>query len=137
MAEIWAAAAVSIVGGVMAGKAAEKKDKSDKAHDAAMSEDESRYAAQRTAHERALEDFYTQKQRARTQRGLDQYRAFHTMGSVNPAYDVSTEARIDPGTAPKYSDFDEAPPEEAAGPRKKGKSLSDIHKKLRDPLGIF
>ena len=134
MGEIWAAAAITVVGGAIAGKGAEKKDKADKAHDAAMSEDESRYAAQRTSHEMALSDFYEQKNRARKQRGLDQYRMFSTVGQASPGYDLTTEGRIADPTMPKYGDFDEAPPEEEAGPAKKKRS---IHKKLADPLGLF
>lgn len=135
MGEVWAAAAVTVVGGVVAGKGAEKKDKSDKAHEQVMTKEESQLAAQRTSHQMALEDFYAQKERARKQRGLDQYRAFSTMGAVAPEYDATTEARILPGEAPKYTSFDETPPEEPTTPtKKKGKS---IHKKLADPLGLF
>lgn len=106
MSEIWVAAAVTVVGGAVAGKAAEKKDKGDKAHQAAMTEEESKLSAQRTGYESALEEFYTQRERQRKQRGLDQFRQFSTMGEFAPNYNIDTEARIDPGKAPNYNTFD-------------------------------
>lgn len=137
MAEVWGAAAI-VVGGVIAGKAAEKKDKSDKKFQEAMTKEESSLAAQRSGYERALEDYYSQKQRARTQRGLDQFRQFSTMGEVSPYYNTDSEQRIVEGEAPDYNTFDpdydpNATPEQQAA-KKKGKS---IHKKLADPLGLF
>lgn len=105
MGEVWVAAAVTVVGSVASGVAAEKKDKSDKKHQQAMNREESAMAAQRTSHEMALEDFYTQKNRAGKQRGLAQYKQFSTMGEVSPGYDPNTEVAIDPGKAPQYGDF--------------------------------
>lgn len=146
MAEVWAAAAISVVGGVMAGKAAEKKDKSDKAHQEAMTKEESALAAQRTGYERALEDFYTQKERARKQRGLDQFRQFNSMSRVSPGYDINSEVRINEGEAPNYNTFDpdynpNATEVDPATGQKNSKSLldkrKDLHKKARDPLGLF
>lgn len=131
MSEVWVAAAVGVAGSVASGMAAEKKDKSDKAHDAAMTKDESRYAAQRTSHEMALEDFYTQKERAKKQRGLDQYRQFSTMQESNPNYNPATEPRIEDPTMPKYADFDETPKDI---PNKQTKKRS---KSFLDPLGLF
>lgn len=141
MSELWVAGVVTVAGSYIAGKGAEKKDKSDKAHEAAMTEEESKLSAQRTGYESALEEWYTQRERARTQRGLDQFRQFSTMKDFAPQYDPTTEARIVPGDAPDYNTFDpdydpNATPEQQAA-KKKGKSLSDIHKKLRDPLGLF
>lgn len=106
MAEVWAAAAITVVGGVMAGKAAEEKDKGDKAFQKAMTKEESALAAQRSGYEMALGDFYTQKERKRKERGLDQYRQFSTMQTVAPGYDSSQEARIELGVAPQYGDFE-------------------------------
>lgn len=142
MAEIWAAAAVTVVGGVIAGKAAEKKDKGDKQHQEAMTKEESALAAQRTGYERALDDFYTQKERAGRQRGLDQYRQFSTVGEFAPEYDASGEPRIANPVMPNYNDFDPTPPEEKEDGKKGGsKSIfskrNDLHKKARDPFGIF
>lgn len=140
MGEVWGAA-IMVVGSVVAGKAAEKKAKADQKHDAAMTEEESKMAAQRTGYERALEDYYSQKQRARTQRGLDQFRQFSTMSEFAPGYDINSEQRINEGEAPNYNTFDpdydpNAPLEPNPGTqgRKKGRS---IHKKLADPLGLF
>lgn len=145
MGEIWGAA-IMVVGSVVAGKAAEKKAKADQKHDAAMTEEESKLAAQRTGYERALEDYYSQKQRARTQRGLDQFRQFSTMSEFAPGYDINSEQRIDEGEAPNYNtfhpDYDPNPEEvDPATGRKKGKGLlskrNKLHKKARDPLGLF
>lgn len=110
MGEVWVAAAVTVVGGVVAGKAAEKKDEGDKAHQQAMSKEESERSAQRTAHQMALEDFYTQRDRVRKQRGLDQYRAFSTMSQISPGYDPNSEVRLADPTMPHYSDFDQTGP---------------------------
>lgn len=135
MSEVWAAAAVSVVGSVVAGKAAEKKDKSDKAHDQAMTAEESRLAAQRTGYDRALEDFYQQKDRARKQRGLDQFRQFSTMGEFAPNYNATTEPRVVEGDAPDYNVFAPTVPEEPAQPQgRRGRSTMD---RILDPLGIF
>ena len=145
MAEIWAAAALTVVGGVVAGKGAEKKDKSDKAHQAAMTKEESALAAQRTGYERALEDFYTQKQRARTQRGLDQFREFSSMSRFAPEYNINSEQRINEGEAPNYNtfhpDYNSNASEEINPTTGQKKSILSkrvaLHKKARDPLGLF
>ena len=142
MSEIWVAAAITVGGAVVSGIGQEKKDKADKAHQAAMTEEESKLAAQRTGYESALEEFYTQRERQRKQRGLDQFRQFSTMGEFAPGYDINSEARIDPGEAPNYNTFDPdynpnpVTPEQQGG-GKRSKSISDIHKKIRDPLGLF
>lgn len=141
MSEVWAAAAVAVVGGAISGRAAEKKAKSDQKNQEAMTAEESKLAAQRTAHERALEDFYTQRDRAKKQRGLDQFRQFSTMGEFAPEYDASGEPRIADPVMPKYSDFDETPPEEEGGKKGGGKNILskrvELHKKARDPFGLF
>lgn len=142
MSEIWVAA-VGVVGSVAAGKAAEKKAKEDRKHSEAMTAEESKLAAQRTGYERALDEWYTQRERARKQRGLAQFRdQFSTMSQWAPGYDESTEVTINPGQAPQYNDFAPADPElgdpnARVSGKSGGKSLSDIHKKLRDPLGLF
>lgn len=140
MGEVWGAAAVAIVGGVIAGKGQEKKDKSDKAHAEAMTKEESALSAQRTGYERALEDYYSQKQRARTQRGLDQFRQFSTVGEFSPNYSTDSEQRVVEGEAPNYNTFDpdydpNAPLE--PNPGVNGKKKKNIHKKIADPLGLF
>lgn len=141
MSEVWVAAAVTVVGGAISGRAAEKKAKADQKFQEGMTLEESKLAAQRAAHERALEDFYTQRDRAKKQRGLDQYRQFSTMGEFAPEYDASGEPRVADPVMPKYSDFDETPPEEEDGKKKDSKNLLSkrvaLHKKARDPFGIF
>lgn len=134
MGEIWVAAAATVVGGVVAGKAAEKKDKGDKAHDAAMSADESKYSAQRLGHEKALEDFYSQKERGRRQRGLAQFKQFSTMGEFAPAYDVDAEPQIAEPVMPNYNDFDPDKDNPAPNPGVNGKKKK---KSILDPLGLF
>ena len=137
MSEIWAAAAVSVAGSVIAGKAEEKKDKSDKAHDAAMTKEESALAAQRTGYSMALEDFYEQRNRARKQRGLDQYRQFSTMREFAPNYNPNQEVRIEPGEAPQYSDFvdpNAIPQQQQQQQGGGGRSTMD---RILDPLGLF
>lgn len=145
MGEIWGAA-IMVVGSVVAGKAAEKKAKSEQQHQTAMTAEESKLAAQRTGYERALEDYYSQKQRARTQRGLDQFRQFSTMSEFAPGYDINSEQRINEGEAPNYNTFDpdydpNATEIDPATGQKKSKSIlskrNELHKKARDPLGLF
>lgn len=106
MSEVWVAAAVGVAGSVVSGIAAEKKDKKDKAHQAAMTKEESALAAQRTGHEMALSDFYEQKNRARKQRGLAQYKQFSTMHQDSPGYNPGTEVVVTEGTMPIYADFE-------------------------------
>lgn len=135
MGEVWAAAVATVAGGVIAGKAAEKKDKGDKAHQQAMTREESALAAQRTGYESALEEWYTQRQRQRTQRGLDQFRQFSTVNQFAPQYDAGSEVRIDPGEAPKYDDYaPDSLTQEQAAEQKRKRSLPE---KLFDPLGLF
>jgi hypothetical protein len=138
MGEVWIAAVVTVGGGVIAGMGAEKKDKQDKAHQEAMTKEESRLAAQREGYSAALENFYTQKDRYERQRGLDQFRQFSTVGSFMPGY-TDDAARVASPTAPDYNDFAPAEVVEQNTGKKGGggKSLSDIHKKVRDPLGLF
>lgn len=135
MSEVWAAAAVSVVGGVIAGKGAEKKDKADKAFEQEMTAEGSRLSAQRSGYDRALEDFYQQKDRARKQRGLDQFRQFSTMSEFAPNYDANSEPRVVEGEAPDYNAFaPEVTEEEKQQQSGGGRSIG---KKLLDPLGLF
>lgn len=123
MAEIWAMAAVTVVGGVMAGKAAEKKSKADQKFQEGMTKEESKLAAQRSGYDMALEDFYNQKNRFEKQRGLDQFRQFSTMGTFAPGAQ-DTSGRIAAPVMPKYSEFSEDEEIDPATGKKK-KSLID------------
>ena len=137
MSEVWIAAAVGVAGSAVSGIAAEKKDKKDKAHQAAMTKEESALAAQRTGHEMALSDFYEQKNRARKQRGLAQYKQFSTMQQDSPGYNPGTEVVIQEGTRPMYADFNEAPVVESQNQNGGGGKKKSGLGKIIDPLGLF
>lgn len=108
MSEVWAAAAVTIVGGVIAGNAAEKKDKADKKYNTQMTEMDYRKQAQQTGYEAAIQDFYTQRDRFNKQRGLDQFRNFSTVDQFAPGTQ-KYDGQLTMPTMPQYNDFNIEP----------------------------
>ena len=141
MGELWVAAAVTVVGGAVAGYGAQKKAeaerKANREDASAMTKEESELASQRIGFDAALEDYYSQKQRFETQRGLDQFRQFSTMGQFAPGID-DQGGRIVLPEAPQYGDFavQEEIVQNKNNPKDKKKD-STLTKamKLHDPLG--
>lgn len=133
MSEVWAAAVVTVVGGVVAGKAQEKKDKSDKKYNKEMTEEDYRRQAQETGYEAALDNYYKQKDRYEAQRGLDQFRQFSTIDNYKPGY-ATMDGQLTAPVMPEYNDFkveeDPAANTGSGGGGKSGNILSKI-----DPLG--
>ena len=80
MAEIWGAA-IAAVGAIAGGVAASKKAKEDRK---AGTKDEALYSGILSQFEAEQEDHYNQKNRQRKERGLDQFRAYNTVGAFNP-----------------------------------------------------
>jgi hypothetical protein len=131
MAEIWGAALI-VGGGIIAGIGAEKKDKSDKKFSQQMTKEEAQLNAQQTGYEAALEDFYKQKDRYETQRGLDQFRQFSTMGQFAPGVD-DQGGRVAAPVTPQYNTFAPTQPQQGTTPTGGGGGKSLMEK--IDPLG--
>ncbi len=134
MGEVWGAAIVTVVGGAIAGRAQEKKDKGDKAHDKEMTREGAKWNAALSEFEAGQTDYYNQLNRQRKQRGLDNFRQFSQLGSFAPQYQ-QTSTPIEVPTKPNALETF-AEPEEEAGPAKKKKS-GGLMRKLTDPLGLF
>lgn len=109
MAEWWAvgSAAVSVLGGVLGGKAKEKQAKAEAAYkskeDRALMADEAKYGAINSLFQQQVQDYQSQLQRQRKERGLDQFRYFSTLGSYAPNYQDT--ARIQLPQAPAVADY--------------------------------
>lgn len=140
MAELWVAAAVTVVGGAVAGYGAQKKAeaerKANREDNKEMTEREAKLSAQASGYERALEDYYTQKSRFDQQRGLDQYRKFSTMGQFAPGID-DTGGRVVMPEAPDYNNYavKDVQEEAAQGGGKGGKSFIKKAMGDHDPIG--
>lgn len=103
MAEIWGAAIV-VAGGIASGMAAEKKAKQDKKDQKEMTREGHILAGRGEAYSKALDEFYRQKGRVGTQRGLDEFRKFDTVQGYMPGYDDQA-ARIKDPTEPDINKF--------------------------------
>ena len=75
------AAAVTVVGGALSDKNANKANKQGTANDKWMQQEGSRLGRQDTIFNAQVDDHYKQKERASRQRGLDQFRKFSTVAS--------------------------------------------------------
>jgi hypothetical protein len=96
------AAAVTVVGGALSDKNANKKGKQDTANSRWMQQEESRLGRQDTIFNAQVDDHYKQKERAGRQRGLDQFRKFSTVAQFAPEYQ-DTSQRIDVPVLPAIS----------------------------------
>lgn len=135
MSEIWIGALITVGGGIISGQGAEKKDKADKAYQSTATKKETAFSGILSQFERESDDYYSQLNRARKQRGLDEFRKFSTLNQFAPQY--INENRIDPGQAPSISDLvkqiDAVDKALADPPKKKKRGLLE---KLSDPLGL-
>ena len=124
MAEIWGAA-IAAGGAILGGVAQSKKAKQDKKDAKAATRDEAMYAGILSKFEADQDYYFQQKNRQNTERGLDQFRAYNTIGQAN-------DSRIVVPDRPDINTYLPALP--AAKPKKKKKGLLG---KLTDPLGLF
>lgn len=134
MTEVWVAAVVGGVSSYAKARSDKKKLEDQRGHDAALTEEEHWRSMQREQQSAALSDYYTRRDRAESQRGLDEFRKFSTVQDFAPGY-VNNNPRVEQPVMPALTDYGVDPnaPEEPGAPRKK----TSIHKKLLDPLGLF
>lgn len=146
MAEIWGAA-IAVGGAVVSGIAAEKKAKADRANAntdrAAATRESALYEGVLSQFERQQDDFYSQLNRSRKQRGLDVFRQFSTVNQFAPNYQAPAQAQIVVPENPNIATSldvavrqDQAN-QEAAGQQQEQKSGRSTFKKVADPLGLF
>ena len=79
-------AAITVVGGVLSDKSANKQNKTNTANDRWTQQRVTRLGRQDTIFNAQVDDHYKQKERAGRQRGLDQFRKFSTVASFAPEY---------------------------------------------------
>lgn len=132
MSEIWAAAAVTVVGGYIAGQGEEKKNEDSQEHDRQMTREGARWNAELSSFEAEQADYYSQLQRQRKSRGLDNFRQFSSTKSFAPQYAQTSEGVVLPEKPNAEERFKE--PEQQAGEARSGRSTMS---KIIDPLGIF
>lgn len=128
-------AGVSAVAGYAKSRSDKKKLEDQREHDAAMTEEEHWRAMQRDQHSAALSDFYSRRDRAEAQRGLDEFRKFSTVQDFAPGY-VNDNPRIEQPVLPDLNDYGTDPNAvvEHQGGGSKGQSFL---KRRLDPLKIF
>lgn len=84
-------AAVTVIGGALSDKSANKASKRQLAQDRFLQQEESRLGRQDTIFNKQVEEHYTQKERARRQRGLDEFRKFSTVQDFAPEYQDTSQ----------------------------------------------
>ena len=124
MSEIWGAA-IAAGGAVVSGVAQSKKAKEDRKNAKIDERDAAMYSGILSKFEADQDYYFQQKNRQNTERGLDQFRAYNTIGQAN-------DSRIVVPDRPDINTYLPALP--AAKPKKKKKGLLG---KLTDPLGIM
>ena len=87
-----AGAAVTVVGGALSDKSANKAAKDAKASDRWSQQEEARLGRQDKIFNAQVDDHYKQKERAGRQRGLDQFRKFSTVSQFAPEYQDTSPA---------------------------------------------
>lgn len=130
MGEIWAAAVA--IGGAAISAYGDQKAKEKAAKDSrAMTKEDRDHDIKMTGYNRALEDYYTQKDRVNKQRGLDQFRQFSTLQQYAPEYVEGGNRMADP-VMPKYADQEGLPQEikSSGGGKKKESTFNKINKIL-------
>lgn len=132
MGEVWIGAAVTVVGGYVAGRAREKENESNQAHDKEMIRESARWNAALSAFEKEQEDYYNQLNRQRKERGLENFRQFSTMKTFAPGYTQSSGGIVLPDKPDAEATFKE--PEQ---PQSTGGGGRSTMSRLIDPLGLF
>jgi hypothetical protein len=124
MAEIWGAA-IAAGGAILGGVAQSKKAKEDKKDAKLATRDEAMYAGIMSKFEADQNYYFDRLNKKNTERGLDQFRAYNTIGNPN-------ENRI---VVPDRPDINTYLPEIIKkGGDKKKRSLFD---KITDPAGLL
>lgn len=135
MGEIWGAA-IAVGGAVISGYAKNKQAKEDrknaKADAKEMSKEDAQYGAVLSRFEAEQDDYYSQLNRQRKQRGLDQFRQFSTMHQFAPTYTDTNRIEV-PSRPDVNAIIAETIPEEAAVQQEGGKKKGILSK--IDPLG--
>lgn len=133
MSEIWVAAATTVVGGYIAGQGAEEQAEDQQNHDRQMTREGARWNAELSSFEAEQEDYYSQLNRQRKQRGLENFRQFSSMGTFAPQYQQATDTTI---TLPDKPNAEERfkEPEQPAQQGGGGRSTME---RIIDPLGLF
>lgn len=136
MAEIWGAA-VTVGGSVLGGIASSKKAKEDRANAnadrKAATKEETQFGSILSQFEAQQDDYYSQLNRQRKQRGLDQFRAFNTVNSFAPNYAGDNSRVVVPNQPDINNLISTVVPEETASTGKSKRSLVD---KITNPLGF-
>jgi hypothetical protein len=123
MAEIWGAA-IAAGGAILGGVAQSKKAKEDKKDAKIATRDEAMYAGIMSKFEADQDYYFDRLNKKNTERGLDQFRAYNTIGNPN-------ENRI---AVPDRPDINTYLPAIPVAKKKKKRGLFD---KITDPAGIF
>lgn len=123
MAEIWGAA-IAAGGAILGGVAQSKKAKEAKNDAKIATRDEAMYAGIMSKFEADQDYYFDRLGKKNTERGLDQFRAYNTVGNPN-------ENRIVVPDRPDINTYLPAVPVKA---KKKKKGLLG---KITDPLGLF
>ena len=133
MAEIWGAA-IAVGGAILSAKGKKKEKEADQAYDQQMTEEGARNNARLAKFEGELADYYSQLNRARKQRGLDNIRQFSQLGRIAPEYQQVSQPIATPTAPDAEAVIPKAPEEQAAA--SSGSKKSTL-KKILDPLGLF
>ena len=123
MSEIWGAA-IAAGGAVVSGVAQSKKAKEDRKNSKVDERDAAMYSGILSKFEADQDYYFQQKNRQNTERGLDQFRAYNTIGQTN-------DSRIVVPDRPDINTYLPAVPVET---KKKEKGLLGT---IADPAGIF
>lgn len=132
MSEVWAVA-VATGGAYMSSKGQQKQAEKDREYNTQMTEEAARNNARLAKFEGELSDYYSQLNRARKQRGLDNIRQFSQLGRIAPEYQQTSQPITNP-TAPDPEAVLPKKEESTPAPSKKSGGLAN---KLLDPLGLF
>lgn len=97
-----AGAAITVIGGAIAGKGAKKEEKKKRKHELFMQQEEHRLGLEKSLFERQADEHYVQKERKTRQRGLDEFRKFSTVGEFAPNY-TDTSQRVEVPVLPAVS----------------------------------
>lgn len=124
MAEIWGAA-IAAGGAILGGVAQSKKAKEDRKNSKVDERDAAMYSGILSKFEADQDYYFDRLNKKNTERGLDQFRAYNTVGNPN-------ENRIVVPDRPDINTYLPALP--PPKPRKKKKGLLG---KITDPLGLM
>ena len=123
MAEIWGAA-IAAGGAILGGVAQSKKAKEDRKNSKVDERDAAMYSGILSKFEADQDYYFDRLNKKNTERGLDQFRAYNTVGNPN-------ENRI---VVPDRPDINTYLPAVPVKTKKKKKGLLG---KISDPLGLF